>query len=80
MPITIQFEDEEARRKGAELVKLIDLDIRDRQPQINTRAYCRGMYYGQTNRKLDYEGQSNIHLPVAAEKVEATTPKLSNGF
>jgi hypothetical protein len=80
MPHTILFTDKEAKKKGAEIRRLIDLDIQDRQPQINKRRFVREVYYGHKERQLDYDGQSDIHLHVSTEKIEGLVPKLSNGF
>jgi hypothetical protein len=76
MPILIQDPEE----KGRKLIRLIERDIRDRQPAIRMRHMIRNLYYGINLRKKRYKGQSDIHLYVLAEKVENTVAKEMNAF
>lgn len=80
MPQTIKLSPEYATQKGQELLRLIEMDIRDRRPQANKRQYVREVYYGHKERQLDYAGQSNIHLHLSTEKIEGLVPKLVNAF
>ena len=80
MPQTIQLNDEVRKSKGADLCKLIEVDLRDRQWAIAKRQVARNLYHGVSQREPRYEGASNIHLPVLEEKVEGMVPKLVNAF
>ncbi len=80
MPQTINLTDEVRAQKGADLCKLIDVDLRDRQWAIAKRQVARNLYFGVSQRQPRYEGASNIHLPVIEEKVEGMVPKLVNAF
>jgi hypothetical protein len=71
----IRITDDFADKRGRELVRLIDIDIENRQPMIDKILKIRSYYYGDVERTLRYAGQVNLHLPVIAEKVENLTIK-----
>lgn len=74
------LEQEAAKAKGGELVRLIEQDIRDRRPALDQKLAIRNLYYGISKRKLRYPGQPNIHLHVMAEKIETFVSKEMNAF
>jgi len=80
MPQTINLSAEVRAQKGADLSKLIGVDIRDRQWALAKRQVARNLYFGVSQRTPRYDGASNIHLPVLEEKVEGMVPKLVNAF
>lgn len=80
MPQTIQLNEEVRKSKGEDLMKLIEIDLRDRQWAIAKRQVARNLYHGVSQRNPRYQGASNIHLPVLEEKVEGMVPKLVNAF
>lgn len=83
MPNTIfgkYLDLDSAAERGESLMRMISRDIRDRRAHMSKREYTRNVYYGNMDRKLRYNGQSNIHLPVLAEKIEGIVPKINNAF
>jgi len=80
MASTIIFTPDEAAEKGRIFVRLIEQDVQDRAPAMKLRNYIRNLYFGLRKRKLRYDGQSNIHLPVLAEKIETFVPKEMGAF
>jgi hypothetical protein len=80
MPETLRFESDVANKKGKDFIQLIRTDLKDRQPNIDKRAYIRAVYFGDQNRKLTYFGESNIHLHVLTSRIEGLVPKFVNAF
>lgn len=80
MPQTLTLEQDVAKKKGQDFVKLIRGDLRDRKPNINKRSYIRAVYFGDINRNLTYYGESNIHLHVMTSRIEGLVPKMVNAF
>lgn len=76
----IHFTDDEARKKGAGLVRLLDNDVRDRAGRAAKIKTVRQLYYGVTGRVTRYPGQVDMHLPVLTEKIEELVPKEMNAF
>jgi hypothetical protein len=76
----IAFPREKAEEKGRHFVNLIEADVRARRTNIRQHHLLRNLYYDAGVRALEYAGQSDIHLPVIAEKVEGITPKVMNAF
>jgi len=76
----IKLSKKEPTQKGRHLVSLIEGDIRNRSDNIKQHYLLRNLYYDLGVRNLEYAGQSDIHIPLIAEKVEGITPKVMNAF
>jgi len=82
MPQTIVLDEQTAKDKGKIFSKLITGDIKDRTPKIASISRVRDIYFGNQDANLRAigSGESNIHLPVLAEKIEGIVPKVINAF
>jgi hypothetical protein len=75
----LQLSEEQSKQKGLELCGLIEDDLRARETVVKRRAMMRDLYAGLPDSAVNEEGVT-IHLPVIAEKVDGTTPKIVNAF
>lgn len=71
---------DESEEKGRELMRLIDEDIDNREMVLRRRAMLRDMYAGLPDSCFDSENGVTIHLPLIAEKIDGTVPKVINAF
>lgn len=76
----IQLDDKTRRAKGREFVRLIEQDAQDRLPALDRIRAIRNIYYGTRKRQKRWKGQSDIQLPVLAEKIESFITKEMNAF
>ena len=79
---TIPLTDEEQVEKGGDLVKLIEMDVRDRVAQLHRIRFVRRAYYGPSDAdSFNWdEAAANIELRVVTEKIEGAVPKISSAF
>lgn len=74
------FRLDEPKKKGRDLVRLIEGDVLDMRRAVSMRRFIRNLYYGMRLRRKRYKGQSDIHLYVMAEKIEGIVAKEMNAF
>jgi hypothetical protein len=79
---TIPLTDEEQVQKGEDLVKLIEMDVRDRVGQLHKIRFVRRAYFGPSDSNAyDWDNAAaNIELRVVTEKIEGAVPKVSSAF
>jgi hypothetical protein len=77
---TIKLSKTQAEEKGRHFVDLIERDVAARRTNIRQHHLLRNLYYDLGVRRLEYDGQCDIHLPVIMEKVEGIVPKVMNAF
>lgn len=75
----LELTPEQAVEKGTELINLIEDDLRARDEVLRRRAIMRDLYAGLPDSAMSDEGVT-IHLPVIAEKIDGTVPKIVNAF
>ncbi len=74
------FQLDDPKKKGQDLVRLIEGDVWDMRRAVSMRRFIRNLYFGMRLRRKRYKGQSDIHLYVMAEKIEGIVAKEMNAF
>jgi len=75
--VPVEFREERGRR----LHNLILRDVSNRAMRVHRLATVRALYTGEVQAMVGpWEGASDIHLPVVAEKIDSVIPKIVNAF
>ena len=82
MSDSIKLTPEQQVEKGDDLVKLIEMDVRDRVAQLHRNRFVRRAYYGPSDSaSYDWDNAAaNIELRIVTEKIEGAVPKISSAF